>query len=93
MIVVNPGKGIEQLWTTAEFPSDFELRLEFRAGGERRQRAVRPRAAVAGARLPRRRAVQGAEEVQAAGLERDRGGGEGRDAHCTCNGEVLERDG
>ncbi len=31
MIVVNPGKGIKQLWTTAEFPKDFELRLEFRA--------------------------------------------------------------
>src|SRR6185295_9714196 len=31
MIVVNPGKGIAQLWTTKEFPKDFELRLEFRA--------------------------------------------------------------
>src|SRR5438094_10127636 len=31
MIVVNPGKGIKQLWTTATFPKDFELRLEFRA--------------------------------------------------------------
>ena len=31
MIVVNPGKGIAQLWTTAKFPNDFELRLEFRA--------------------------------------------------------------
>src|SRR5438128_2435767 len=27
MIVVNPGKGIAQLWTVAEFPKDFELRL------------------------------------------------------------------
>ena len=31
MIVVNAGKGIRQLWTKAEFPKDFELRLEFRA--------------------------------------------------------------
>jgi hypothetical protein len=31
MIVVNAGKGIRQLWTTAQFPTDFELRLEFRA--------------------------------------------------------------
>src|SRR5438105_2695657 len=31
MIVVNPGKGIRQLWTTKEFPKDFELRLEFKA--------------------------------------------------------------
>src|SRR5215218_4807548 len=30
-IVVNAGKGIKQLWTTREFPNDFELRLEFRA--------------------------------------------------------------
>ncbi len=31
MIVVHPGKGIKQLWTTRVFPYDFELRLEFRA--------------------------------------------------------------
>jgi len=30
-IVVNPGKGIKQLWTPRQFPKDFELRLEFRA--------------------------------------------------------------
>ena len=30
MIVVNPGKGIAQLWTTKEFPKDFELRLEYK---------------------------------------------------------------
>lgn len=31
-IVVNPGKGLAQLWTTREFPNDFHLKLEFRAG-------------------------------------------------------------
>ncbi|OAI38928.1 GDSL family lipase [Planctomycetaceae bacterium SCGC AG-212-D15] len=31
VIIVNPGKGIQQLWTTAKYPKDFELRLEFRA--------------------------------------------------------------
>jgi len=31
-IVVNPGKGLAQLWTTQEFPTDFHLKLEFRAG-------------------------------------------------------------
>lgn len=30
-IVVNPGKGLRQLWTKTQFPNDFELRLEFRA--------------------------------------------------------------
>jgi hypothetical protein len=31
ILVVNPGKGIKQLWTTKKFPKDFELRLQFRA--------------------------------------------------------------
>jgi hypothetical protein len=31
-IVVNPGKGLAQLWTTREFDGDFQLKLEFRAG-------------------------------------------------------------
>ncbi len=31
-IVVNPGKGLAQMWTTREFPRDFVLKLEFRAG-------------------------------------------------------------
>lgn len=31
-IVVNSGKGLAQMWTTREFPSDFHLKLEFRAG-------------------------------------------------------------
>src|ERR1700693_4110078 len=30
-IVVNAGTGIKELWTTASFPKDFELKLEFRA--------------------------------------------------------------
>ena len=91
MIVVNPGKGIKQLWTTRAFPDDFELRLEFRAAVNADSGSVPPRAAAAGARLPRRRPVQGPQEVQAPGLERDRRRRQGQDvAHCTCNGEVLE---
>ncbi len=31
-IVVNPGKGLAQMWTTREFAHDFHLKLEFRAG-------------------------------------------------------------
>src|SRR3954470_17820731 len=31
VIIVHPGTGIRQLWTTAQFPKDFELKLEFRA--------------------------------------------------------------
>lgn len=31
-IVVNPGKGLAQMWTVRQFPNDFHLKLEFRAG-------------------------------------------------------------
>jgi hypothetical protein len=31
VLVVHPGKGIKQLWTTRKFPTDFELRIQFRA--------------------------------------------------------------
>jgi hypothetical protein len=31
MLVVNPGKGLKQLWTQEEFGTDFILKLEFRA--------------------------------------------------------------
>ena len=30
-IIVNPGKGTAQMWTVEEFPTDFHLKLEFRA--------------------------------------------------------------
>ena len=30
-IIVNPGKGLAQMWTVQEFPTDFHLKLEFRA--------------------------------------------------------------
>jgi sialate O-acetylesterase len=31
-IVVNPGKGTDQLWSVREFPRDFQVKLQFRAG-------------------------------------------------------------
>ena len=31
ILIVHPGTGIKQLWTTRQFTGDFELRLEFRA--------------------------------------------------------------
>src|SRR5262249_11055624 len=81
ILVVNPGTGIKQLWTTRQFPRDFELRLEFRAAVNAHSgRFVpgAPRPATGGTRLPRGGPVQAAEEVPAAGLEPDRGGGQGR---------------
>jgi len=88
-IVVNTGKGIQQLWTTREFPGDFELRLEFRAAVNADSGLF-----VRGPQLQVR-------DYLVAGPYKDlkkyrpqdwnqivvvvKGGA----AHCTCNGEVL----
>ena len=90
MIVVNPGKGIAQLWTAKEFPKDFELRLEFRAAVNadsglfvrKPQLQVRDYL-VAGPykKLEKYKAQDWNEIVVIV---------KGQTAHCTCNGEVLE---
>jgi hypothetical protein len=89
MIVVNPGKGIRQLWTTREFAGDFELRLEFRAAVNADsglfvrgpQLQVRDYL-VAGPykELKKYRPQEWNEIVVVV---------KGGVAHCTCNGEVL----
>jgi hypothetical protein len=90
MIVVNPGKGIKQLWTTRAFPYDFELRLEFRAAVNAdsglfvREPQLQVRDyLVAGPykKLKKYKAQDWNEIVVIV---------KGRVAHCTCNGEVLE---
>ena len=89
-IVVNPGKGIRQLWTARKFEGDFELRLEFRAAVNADSGLF-----VRGPQLQVR-------DYPVAGPYKDlkkykpqdwneivvvvKGGA----AHCTCNGEVLE---
>jgi len=90
MIVVNPGKGIAQLWTTKEFPKDFELRLEFRA------------AVNADSGLFVRKPQLQVRDYWVAGPYKTLKGykpqdwneivvvAKGGTAHCTCNGEVLE---
>ena len=91
VLVVNPGKGIKQLWTTKQFPNDFELRLEFRA------------AVNADSGLFLRGPQLQMRDYLVAGPYKDlkkykpqewneilvvvKGGV----AHCTCNGEVLEK--
>ena len=89
MIVVNPGKGIKQLWTTAKFPNDFELRLEFRA------------AINADSGLFLREPQLQVRDYLVAGPYKDLKKYKPQDwneivvivkgnvAHCTCNGEVL----
>ena len=90
MIVVNPGKGLRQLWTTAEFPKDFELRLEFRAGVNADsglfvrgpQLQVRDYFVAGPYKTLKKYKPQDWNEIVVIV--------KGGTAHCTCNGEVLE---
>src|SRR6187455_1202653 len=92
-IVVNPpqpGEKIKQLWTTAQFPNDFELRLEFRAGV-----AADSGLFVRGPQLQVRDYLVAGPYKK---LEKYKPQDwneiivvvKGQTAHCTCNGEVLE---
>ena len=89
VLVVNPGTGIKQLWTTAVFPHDFELRLEFRAavGADSGlfvrgpQLQVRDYLVAGPYKDLKKYKPQEWNEV----LVIVKGGV----AHCTCNGEVL----
>jgi hypothetical protein len=90
MIVVNPGKGIAQLWTTREFPKDFELRLEFRAAVNadsglfvrKPQLQVRDYLVAGPYKTLKSYKPQDWNEIVVVVKEGV--------AHCTCNGEVLE---
>jgi hypothetical protein len=90
MIVVNPGKGIAQLWTTKEFPKDFELRLEFRAAVNadsglfvrKPQLQVRDYLVAGPYKKLEKYKPQDWNEIVVVV--------KGTTAHCTCNGEVLE---
>ena len=90
MIVVNPGKGIKQLWTTREFPHDFELRLEFRAAVNADsglfvrgpQLQVRDYLLAGPYKQLKKYKPQEWNEIVVVV--------KGETAHCTCNGEVLE---
>ena len=89
-IVVNAGKGIKQLWTTAQFPKDFELRLEFRAGVNADsglflrapQLQVRDYLVAGPYKMLKMYKAQEWNEIVVVV--------KGTAAHCTCNGEVLE---
>jgi 3-keto-disaccharide hydrolase len=90
MIVVNPGKGTAQLWTTKEFPKDFELRLEFRAAVNadsglfvrKPQLQVRDYLVAGPYKKLEKYKPQDWNEIVVVV--------KGQIAHCTCNGEVLE---
>jgi hypothetical protein len=88
-IVVNDAKGIKQLWTTKEFPKDFELRLEFRAGVNadsglfvrKPQLQVRDYLVAGPYKELKKYKPQDWNEIVVVV--------KGETAHCTCNGEVL----
>jgi 3-keto-disaccharide hydrolase len=90
ILTVNPGKGIKQLWTTAEFPKDFELTLEFRAAVNadsgifvrRPQLQCRDYLVAGPYKNLKKYKPQDWNEVVVTV--------KGTTAHCTCNGEVLE---
>jgi hypothetical protein len=90
ILTVNPGKGIAQLWTTAKFPKDFELRLEFRAEKNADsglfirgpQLQVRDYLVAGPYKELKKYKPQDWNEIVVVV--------KGNLAHCTCNGEVLE---
>ncbi len=89
-IIVHPGKGIKQLWTTAKFPTDFELKLEFRAEVNADsglfvrgpQLQVRDYLVAGPYKNLKKYKPQDWNEIVVVV--------KGKTAHCTCNGELLE---
>ena len=90
ILVVNPGKGIAQLWTKERFPKDFELKLEFRAAENADsglfvrgpQLQVRDYLVAGPYKMLKKYKPQDWNEIVVTV--------KGTVAHCTCNGEVLQ---
>ncbi|MFM8272010.1 MAG: DUF1080 domain-containing protein [Gemmata sp.] len=88
-LVVNAGTGIKQLWTSAKFPKDFELRLEFRAEKNADsglflrgpQLQVRDYLVAGPYKDLKKYKAQDWNEIVVVV--------KGEVAHCSCNGEVL----
>jgi len=93
-LVVNPPKEgsprLRQLWTTKEFPKDFELRLEFRAavnadsGIFLRKPQLQCRDYLVAGPYKELKSYKPQEWNEIVVIVKD------GIAHCTCNGEVLE---
>jgi len=90
MLVVNPGKGTNQLWTTKAYPKDFELRLEFRAsvnadsGLFLRMPQLQVRDYLVAGPYKELKKYKPQEWNEIVVVVKD------NVAHCTCNGEILE---
>lgn len=89
-IVVHPGKGTAQLWTTKQFGKNFELRLEFRAAVNADsglfvrgpQLQVRDYLVAGPYKNLKKYKPQDWNEIVVVVKDNI--------AHCTCNGEILE---
>jgi lysophospholipase L1-like esterase len=92
LIVTTPPEGsrIQQLWTTREFPGDFVMKLEFRAGvnGDSgifiREPQLQCRDYLLAGPYKQLKQYKPQEWNEVVVTVKD------RVAHCTCNGEVLE---
>lgn len=95
VLVVNPedkakGPHLRQLWTTKEFPTNFELRLEFRASVNAdsgifiRKPQLQCRDYLVAGPYKELKAYKPQDWNQIVVVVKD------GVAHCTCNGEVLE---
>ena len=95
VLVVNPydqakGPHLRQLWTTKEFPTNFELRLEFRAAVNAdsgifiRKPQLQCRDYLVAGPYKELKAYKPQDWNQIVVIVKD------GVAHCTCNGEVLE---
>jgi hypothetical protein len=89
-IIVNPGKGLRQMWTVREFAGDFELTLEFRAavnadsGLFLREPQLQVRDYLVAGPYKELKKYKPQEWNKIVVVVKD------NVAHCTCNGEVLE---
>ena len=89
-IVVNDGKGIRQLWTTAQYSGDMEIRVEFRAevnadsGFFVRGPQLQVRDYLVAGPYKTLKKYKAQDWNQIVVVIKD------NVAHCTCNGEILE---
>lgn len=90
MIVVNPGKGLAQLWTTKSFGKDFVLKVEFRAeknadsGLFLRGPQLQVRDYLVAGPYKKLTKYKPQDWNEIVVVVKD------NVAHCTCNGEILE---
>ena len=92
LVVTTPSEGsrIQQLWTTKEFPSNFVLKLEFRATPNADSGVFIRKPQLQCRDYPLAGPYKGLQKYRAQDWNEMIVKVEGGVAHCTCNGEVLE---